>query len=308
MTQDQRRLFLSECFAKKSCMLMEGMELRFSNESMPATQGQTSSLFLSFYLYFQKGFGKMDKITIARKELLVNAVLELHWVPEDAYNDILHYIRKRTGERDDAVEEVMREDSGEKEKPAEPETVNLYGLVKVDSGIKDEMQKFVWNLYFKWRKNPDKYDLVMMSAKEFIEHFDSIACVKLSGPISIGKILGTVARRYGKGALPVEKKRTLFPCGAYAPVTVYSVPVEKLQTEEDCAPQAEKTIGSVIRGARERDRLSRSELADLIGYPRSSVIAWEEDRYIPSSDALSLMESVFGDDLFAGVKTLPRVH
>lgn len=250
----------------------------------------------------------MDKITVTRKELLVNAVLELHWIPEDAYNDILYYIRKRTGQDEESVEEVLREVSGKEEEPVETESVDLMDLVDEDVNIKDTAQKFIQALYLGWHANPGKYDLVLMSAKEFIERFNYVLSLKLCGPISVAKMLSNIARTYGKDILPTKKHNMKFPCGTYAPVTVYSIPVEKTEPEETDTSLPKKTVGNVIREAREEAKLSRFELADLIGYPILTVVAWEEDRYTPSPDALELMEGLFGKDMFVGVKTLPRVH
>lgn len=58
----------------------------------------------------------------------------------------------------------------------------------------------------------------------------------------------------------------------------------------------DRQLGTRIKRARERKRLSQQELADALGVSRSAVNAWETGRAYPRS-AIGALEDVLGIDL-----------
>jgi len=59
---------------------------------------------------------------------------------------------------------------------------------------------------------------------------------------------------------------------------------------------AESPIGTRIKRARERKRMSQAELADALGVSRSAVNAWENDRAFPQS-SIGALEDILGISL-----------
>lgn len=60
---------------------------------------------------------------------------------------------------------------------------------------------------------------------------------------------------------------------------------------------AETRIGTTIKRARERKRMSQAELADALGVSRSAVNAWENDRAFPAS-SIGAIEEVLGITIY----------
>jgi transcriptional regulator with XRE-family HTH domain len=60
-------------------------------------------------------------------------------------------------------------------------------------------------------------------------------------------------------------------------------------------------LGSTIRQARKRKRLSQRALADAVGFTQSAVCVWEKNRFRPSRQTLAQIAEVLGlDDLTLG--------
>ena len=57
-------------------------------------------------------------------------------------------------------------------------------------------------------------------------------------------------------------------------------------------------IGTKIRRARERKRMSQDELAAAVGVSRSAVNAWENDRAYPRN-SVGALEDILGIDLYS---------
>ena len=148
----------------------------------------------------------------------------------------------------------------------------------------DERLKEIENLYSRYIQNPLLYDLERMTTREFMKRFE--ACRDCC-PNSVGVTLSKMAKKY---SLPYELRTIKCYTSENASHAKYFlVPVPAGRTV---------TYGYLIKRAREEMKMSQKELADCILYPALVVRAWEEDRLIPSCEAIGVMQSLMGNYIF----------
>lgn len=148
----------------------------------------------------------------------------------------------------------------------------------------DERLKEIENLYSRYNQNPLLYDLEKMTTREFMNRFE--ACRDCC-PNAVGNALSKMARKY---SLPFEVGT--IKCHTSDNATkakFFLIPVPAGRTV---------TYGYLIKKAREEMKMDRKELADCILYPANVVRAWEEDRLIPSCEAIGVMQSLMGSYIF----------
>lgn len=202
------------------------------------------------------------------KECKVTATIVLDDISEEAYEDIARYIRNKVGSFEEPVRSM----------PCEAISGTVQKTEK-RKGSPDERLDRIDGLISDWQKNPGAYILYEMTASEFIEKNPFFAGIH---PIAIGKRLHRLSVPYNKVAGRTSG-------GKPAMITYYQIPVLK------------ETVGTVLRREREASKLNTGEVAELIGYPASSVRAWENGSATPSSEAIGLLEKVFGSNVFDGV-------
>lgn len=235
----------------------------------------------------------MASIT-TKTDVLINVSIELKYVPEKVYYDILDYInRTLDGKAGNDAEEHKAVCIAEDVNNSAPESADHSDVKERTWRTRAEAKsaaKRVENattalktILKEASDTPQRFDTKFVTAAEI---GDYISEFKDIDPRVIGRILGKISKEYqywiGTGRRLVKNSKD-----QYFQMKTYLIPVQK------------PTIGSTIRACRKDAGLSISELADYIGYNAGSVKKWESDECLPSSDAIAALENAFGHDCFA---------
>ena len=234
----------------------------------------------------------MANIT-TKTEVLINASIELKYVPEKVYYDILDYInRTLDGKSGTDTEEHKAVCIAEDMNDNAPESADHSDVKERTWRTREEAKsaaKRVENATAALKKilkeafdAPQRFDTKYVTAAEignYISEFKDI------DPRVIGRILGKISKEYqywiGIGRRLVKNSKD-----QYFHMKTYLIPVRK------------PTIGSTIRACRKDVGLTIGELADYIHWPVDVVKKWESDEYAVGPDAIKLLKGAFGADCF----------
>lgn len=234
----------------------------------------------------------MANIT-TRTEVLINASIELKYVPEKVYYDILNYInRTLDGKAGTDTEEHKAVCIAEGVNNSAPENADHSDVKERTWRTREEVRsaaKRVENATTALKKilkeafdTPKKFDTKSVTAAEI---GDYISEFKDIDPRVIGRILGKISKEYqywiGTGSRLVKNSKD-----QYFHVKTYEIPVRK------------PTIGSTIRACRKDVGLTIGELANYIKWPADVVKRWESDEYAVGPDGIAALKGAFGADCF----------
>lgn len=123
-----------------------------------------------------------------------------------------------------------------------------------------------------------------MTAREFMEQYPILSEYNSR---RVGRVLTQMVR--GGVIKKREHGEVAIPC-YYLPVA--EKPVEK---------PADAEFGAKLRAMREAHDITADELAEMIGYPKSVVLAWEsgENALVKGTDGYTKIRTLFGDEFDA---------
>ena len=230
------------------------------------------------------------------KETRLNVTIELTDITDEIYRDIVTYVSMRT------MAEQEKKPAAIEPKPAAPMTANVKKIEPVATTSSKVVEKkpcswknkaytskdpdlsLAMDKFFKEIENsPNDYETVLMTMPEFVQRFPEF---DKFGRMSIAHHLRMNCKTGERVVLKNEK-------GHWGPYTTYYIPVRKKKPNP---------MGDAIRKAREENRLTVKELAELIEYTPDIVKKWESGEYTPSSDGLAAMKLVLGEHYFEGLK------
>lgn len=234
----------------------------------------------------------MANIT-TRTEVLINASIELKYVPEKVYYDILDYINRtldgKAGtdteehkavciaeDTDNSVPETA-DHSDEKEKTWKMREEKKIASKRVEDAV-SAIKKILKESF----DTPQRFDVKEMTSteiKNYIYEFKDI------DPRIIGRILGTLSENY-QYWIGTGKRLIMNPSGGQSYRKTYLIPVRK------------PTIGSTIRACRKDVGLTIGELANYIKWPADVVKRWESDEYAVGPDGIAALKGAFWADCF----------